>query len=322
MMHYGLMKLHRVLAFLTSLPLLLVCISGASLSFSDEIDRALNPDLRNIPPVFNEDKQHAEQQLLDTLKMVQHHYSNMVNVFLPMTPYDSLRVDVIKSQQRWELFYNPNSGQFLGERRYQEALPIWLQRFHQSLMLGELGSFWIKVTTPIFTLMLILGFVLWLKKHSKNQSWHTKLGWISFPVILLILMTANLSLWTNLSFGPQQQLNIKLEPINLSKETLTRLLVRCPSEQKPMRLIGKPHRGIEMLCQNNQDYGSLTQTHWLIRPDKMIQKTPHQRVEDWLWALHSGQVLGLPTRMIWMWVSLIPLFLFWTGWQDWRRKNN
>jgi len=344
-------QLHLALAFCFALPLLSLAISGAGLSFSNEIDRALNPDLRNCAP-------NPEKNALSLDKLMTHiqqvlpadNQARLETLFPARTPFDTTRVDYINAQQQLiQAFFNPYSGKFLGKRPAKDTLTSVLSRWHYDLW-SSIWMHWFFVISSIGLLTLILsGLPNFIKKP---KLLHAKVGAIFFGIWGTITISALLiSLWSH-GFSARISLNSnELNPTLLSshtpiaKNTLSAInnwvlplplrpletnnnLTLCPTEQGIAKLkfntIWQDQPALEAVCQSNEDYGVVFQTRWALpilnNQVQMNQKSPITQINNlstdiqgWLWGLHSGEAFGLIGRMLWMWATLILIWMLWSG---------
>ncbi|WP_029408582.1 PepSY domain-containing protein [Thiomicrorhabdus sp. Milos-T2] len=344
-------QLHLAFAFCFAIPLLSLAISGAGLSFSNEIDRAFNPDLRNCAPSPGKNALSLDQLMTHIWQALPaDNQTRLETLFPARTPFDTTRVDYINAEnQLIQAFFNPYSGKLLGKRPANETLTSFLTQWHYDLW-SPVWMHWLFVISSVGLMVLILsGLPNFLKKP---KLLHAKVGIIFFGIWGIITISALLiSVWSN-GFSARIALNANdLKPTLLkshspiTKNTLSAIsnltlplplrpletknnVSLCPKEQGIAKLklnsIWQGQSAIEAVCQSNEDYGVVFQTRWALpilnNQVQMNQKSPITTINNlstnthgWLWGLHSGEVFGLIGRMLWMWASLLLIWMLWSG---------
>ena len=344
-------RIHWILALLFVLPWAVLSITGAGLGFSDEIDRALNPDLRNMPPEYgkpplmlNQLVQRVKQQVV---------FNKIFAIYPAKTPFDTTRVDYLPKgshQQLKQAFFNPITGKLKGERDWQMALPIWLAKWHVYLAQTQ-WMHWVLLmaTLGLGGMVLTGGAIL---GHRVLQwatlSMHAQLG-VGLSVIWLAIVLS--AVWVGIlapshkGFSARNEMSVlnhskgydlgqtgldltslsKL-PLPLPNETQVKQYGAniCPTSQQIVQIQNLPMRkGVGVVCQSNADYGIWTQTRWWVRPidGQTFQLKSLPPYERWSWALHSGSGLGLFGRILWVWGSLALVYMFWSGYRTWKKRK-
>ncbi len=352
-------RIHWMLAFLFAFPWMTLAITGAGLGFSDEIDRALNPDLRNVPPKYgqpplalNQLVQAVEQQLSP---------QKLLAIYPARTPFDTTRVDYLakgkrgnrdirgNKQQVKQAFFNPVTGQFKGERNWQDALPIWLANWHVYLSQGQWIHWVLLVSCLGLGSMVFTGWLMVRRRlrDGSHLSVHAQVGvGLSFVWMAMVLSAVWVGFFQmgEVGFSARSEMSLlnaskgyDLNQPGLSHAELLRLPLPlpnevkmekgqaniCPESQQIVRIRALPRgEGIELLCQPNADYGVWSQTRWRVKPLEgqkfQLERLPQN--ERWTWALHSGTGLGLFGRILWVWGSLALLYMVWSGYRIWRER--
>ncbi len=344
-------QLHLALAFCFALPLISLALSGAALSFSNEIDSALNPDLLNCAPSPKKQSLSLDKLMTHIRQALQNdNHLRLETIFPAKTPFDTTRVDYINAQQALvQAFFNPYTGKLLGKRLAEDTLTSVLTRWHYDLWLPT-WMHWIFVISSFGFLALILsGLSIFLKKP---KLLHAKVGSILFSIWGIITISAILiSVWSH-GFSARITLNtnelnpsllalqspIKKErwlaishwilPLPLRPSETNNNLTLCPSEQGLVKLkshiIWQGQSALEAVCQSNADYGVVFQTRWALPilndQVQVAQKKAISQINNfstvtqgWLWGLHSGKAFGLIGRMLWMWATLALIWMLWSG---------
>jgi uncharacterized iron-regulated membrane protein len=159
---------HRWLTLSAGVFILLLSLSGAALSFEDEVDRALNPGLWSVTPG-------AAAVSLDTL--VAHAQAaapgKVVTGVMPSPEPDV--ASLLTTRDGLQIFLNPHTGAVLGTRtaaaRAREPLSV-VGRLHRSLLLGRPGNVIVGLTTIVSLVLLLSGAVLWWR----DKIWRVRLS--------------------------------------------------------------------------------------------------------------------------------------------------
>lgn len=163
---------HSVLGILFGIPLLLIGLSGALLSYESEILRLLNPKTYNIQS--NNQKINDKTELL---KNLEEKYDGAVfNVrFLgenmPMIVF--LRANVIdrfdeKAVTRHNVYLNPYTDEILPPPTNGSDFFRFVRKLHIYLLLGDVGNEIVGLSTLYLVLLCVSGFILYYKFLRKN----------------------------------------------------------------------------------------------------------------------------------------------------------
>jgi uncharacterized iron-regulated membrane protein len=156
------LRLHRWLALAATLPLLLLGLSGAILTFENELDRALNPQLWSVPvrePAGN-------WQDLVNLVARQYPRDRVGSLRLPAVPGRAAELSLGSGLL---VYCDPYDGRILGSRRRPEILMARIHQFHTNLLVGKSGSLVMGSAAVALVLLSLSGLPLW---------WKTKLAWL------------------------------------------------------------------------------------------------------------------------------------------------
>lgn len=330
-------RLHGLLGLVAGLPIVLVALSGAALAFAQEIDRALNPGLLAVPPVTG-----SAFASLDAWR----HDLNMAHpdwrlrvVYPPLTEYDPLKLEFADPQERtWEVFVNPDTGRLLGVRDQASGLYRRLYGMHVWLLDGEPGRWLVRASALALLVLALSGLVVLWRRVVPVRSGHARIGLYTAVILVFISTTGLVAALTPVNFRV-------IEPVFADEErplqaavddagreplgqTIEHALTACAARDAQPALIVLPQASkglIQMICQRRGMPGSLgreylTLASEAVRQNEPIRYTMHLS-DHLLWGLHSGDVLGLPGRIVWMWASLAPLFLGASGLLVWRRRR-
>ncbi|MEP6620836.1 MAG: PepSY-associated TM helix domain-containing protein [bacterium] len=191
-MRNALIVFHRWLALVTSIVIILAGLTGGALVFEGAIDRGLNPQLWRVTPA-------GPVLPLDTI--VAHARAavpkaTVTGLSLARTPDRAY----VASAGPTQIFVDQYNGRVLGTRDrkdFDQTLPRILHRLHTDLMVGAVGSELIGIATIAALLLVITGMYLWwaekLWRIRWSASWkriaydlHHSLGIIASLVLLAI----------------------------------------------------------------------------------------------------------------------------------------
>ncbi|WP_288427816.1 PepSY-associated TM helix domain-containing protein [uncultured Spirosoma sp.] len=257
---------------------------------------------------------------------------------------------------------NPYTGEIVATRQEQDAFFPTVLRLHRYLCLGETGKVITGISCSLFLIIMLTGLVLWWpnrKKRSqrfrikwnasaKRLTWdvHAVVGFYVLPFIFLVAATGLIwsYKWVNnllfLAFDGKPQ--VKREaPVNLSATgTVTMGRLERVYVQTNQRL---PHPGRFTLIFPETDSLSLTvskvdETAAVSNVVDMLyfdyrtgQSTGQQlysettrgfKVRRLIFPIHTGSLLGWPTKLIALLVALLTTTLPLTGFCIWWGKRN
>ncbi|MBN5130046.1 PepSY domain-containing protein [Stenotrophomonas maltophilia] len=346
-----LFQLHWLLGITAGAVLAVMGLSGAVLSFEDELLRAANPGFAEIA------EHHADGQLpleLSELVPLLQADSNR--------PLQRLRVDATGlrpsvarfagGKEHW-VYFDPYSGERFSALRGQ-AFFDFVEDLHRHLAAGERGK-WITGSCAIALLFFTLSglYLRWPRRWWHWRSWlavewkrsgrgflwslHSVVGtW----VLLIYLMSALTGLWwsfdwyrsaanTLLGVAPAAKHKIATgAALNLERVEAT--LYALPGVRTgyiDLRLPEKPGQALNvrvMAGDPSQRGGQHDRAHDLLQLDPgtgaTLDARPYARqgvgaqLATSVFALHSGSYFGVPGRVVVMLSSLGMSLFFITGW--------
>ncbi len=176
-------SLHLWLGLASGIVVLVVSLTGAALTFEEEIERHLisperwlvRPEAR-LPLPLDSLMRLASPALLQLP-----HGHPASRAFVYTAPDRSVVVgfnyqDWTGENRRGHAFLNPYTGQLLGTQPGNPHHPFWqsLTELHINLWLGEVGSALVTWGTLIFLVLVLSGIVLWWPKNrsaAKQRVW-------------------------------------------------------------------------------------------------------------------------------------------------------
>ncbi len=337
-------KLHLWLALASALLLLCICLSGALLVYGHEIQHALSPKEWRVIPA-------SQQRPLSRLVTHIEETTQAKVSQIRMDADDTLAWQVFLSD-RTVVNLNPYTGALLKHYRYENTFYGWVMGFHRWLLYSDeknekpLRS-WVSVSAVILITEMLLGVWLWLKP--KNPLRRLKINWRARPKVLLYQLHICLGVvcalpvlliaFSGISFHWKSATQAIIEGLALSQiEQATRPEVTAEGARVSL------DTGYRRL-QENLDGGQLRRLY-LPTSDNAIMsariKLPGEFYPySWRWLnMHTGELAGKhdavnlsaagatwnfryvfhigsfgghATRVIWILLSLLPVFFIVSG---------
>ena len=189
--HKTIVNLHLYLALISSLFLVVICITGCLLVFEVPMDRWLDPKVSFVDPHSERVPYSAMIQTLEAAFPAQQ-----------VTEMDLAGPDtsvIAKMSGHLRAFVNPYTGEILGTRE-GEPPSFWLRHVHRELAGGNVGANVVRVVTVILLLQSLSGLYLWwpIKRMSVkwNSTWrrinfdlHYAVGFFSSLFVCMIAVT-------------------------------------------------------------------------------------------------------------------------------------
>ncbi|MCX7081600.1 MAG: sulfite reductase flavoprotein subunit alpha [Pseudomonas sp.] len=175
MLKKTLFQLHWFFGISAGLVLALMGITGATVSFQDEILRALNPSVLHVekraagvlPPVELVEKVEAAEGIKVSMLWVETDSGNAARVFFTPPPGER------RGQMR---YFDPYTGDFMGNATGQDFFGLMLQ-LHRFLAMGDTGRQITGACTLILIFFCLSGLYLrWPRQVASWRAWLT-LDW-------------------------------------------------------------------------------------------------------------------------------------------------
>jgi uncharacterized iron-regulated membrane protein len=214
-------KIHLWIGLVTGLIFLIVCLSGALLSFTEEALNLVNSDYLYVPL---EKKERAKVETV--ISNYEKKYPKE-NIFLINTYSETNRsydfFSAVKSGKKdakgndifegFKMVYaNPYNSEIIRVDKGTLETIILLVNLHVNLLFGNVGNYIIKICTIIFLIELIAGLWLWwprtvnerktafkikwkATKKRRNYDLHRTLGFYSSAVLIVLTVTGLIMAW-------------------------------------------------------------------------------------------------------------------------------
>ncbi|WP_028113480.1 PepSY domain-containing protein [Ferrimonas kyonanensis] len=281
-------KLHRYLAALLALPLLLVILSGLLLAL---VPLLTPPATYPVTP----------QQMQNTVERLQQDGPLRFAVALP----DHNLVMVSYQGQKSRQFRDLTTGEPT-QRPWQFQLLGFAKGLHKHLLID--AGWLVEASTWAMLALTLSGLFLSRPKWSNSaMGWHNSLGWYSAPLMLVVVITGLLMLYQG--HGPKGE----SPQVNPDKLSLAEAFARLETQPiDSMRMVRDAADGYTLAWQDPQG------TRWQWHPDSESQ--PSQQPTRWVRVLHDGSFGGRPASLLYALLSLAALTMLISGFYNWLRR--
>jgi uncharacterized iron-regulated membrane protein len=344
--------LHRFVGVMVGILLVVIGLTGSILVFHTEIDHSLHGQMLQVVPAGD------RIPLKSAVDIVQAAYPELQPqaITLPETAEGAYEIAATSAKDEWIYIYlNPYTGDILGSKQWGRTLITLIYDFHLTLLAGEVGRIVVGTCGLMLLLLTITGLMQWTgwKKlvtgfkirwqapaYILNYDLHQVGGFLSAAFLILTASTG-----ATLIFYEQ------FEPAAY-------WLTRTPTPTIPTSTIvaGKSAIPIDEILQTANAILPEAKATFINLPQKpnavfrITKKFPQELhhsgrtrlyfdqysgkallIENALTAplakhminlmlpVHAGTYGGLVTRIIYVFIGLIPTLLFVTGWKMWRR---
>jgi uncharacterized iron-regulated membrane protein len=343
MMRKAFLYIHLWTGLVAAIFLFLLGASGAIVAFEDELDRSLNPKLSYVQP-------QSEPLSIDaiTQKLLARYPGSKIDGLEPPQRADlSMFVGLTDaSGKRLGLLVDPYSGEVLGDAERGNRFVAQVHQFHTHFLAGEVGKQIVGWSGVLLLMLSISGIVLWwrakifrLRTGSAkrfNFELHNTLGVLSSVFLFIFAWTAICIHWQQ----PMGRLAQKMSPAPtvqpatpeipkagaapLSPDRLIAIAHQTLPEAKIMRLQmpGRPKQPVSLSLKFPEDHTPIGRTRMTIDAysGKVLyvqssreMSSPMKYAQMWNREIHTGDILGMPTRILAAFFSLILPLLAITG---------
>lgn len=345
-------QIHLWLGLATGLVVIVIGITGSLYVFEEEIRALTQQEFRLVPvenkPFVGLDKIIADFDQLAAKDKIR---SIRINEQIPNATVE------ITTKKELVYYYNPYTAALV-KKKGLDWLEV-VQHIHTSLLLGKTGEFIIRWSVVIFVLMLITGLILWfpgqmrllkqsltIKRKASfkrlNYDLHNVLGFYASIVLLITALSglyfAFKEVKTVASFLTGTKLNpgnkvidaseIKQDSLALRYQEIyqtakikypgaiaTNLSLRSGGELR-LRMIYPYH-----WARNQNTFFYKEETGKMLRAKLYANNNNADLIEATNYDLHTGKLLGLPSKILAFLASLIAASLPVTGFIIWLKKR-
>ncbi|NUO94027.1 MAG: PepSY domain-containing protein [Gemmatimonadaceae bacterium] len=169
----GIISLHRWIGLTAGVLLAGAGLTGGTLVFREEIDVALNPQLRRVapPPGQEPGARPRVASLQAALDAVARAYPTepATRVRMPRDASGTYEVWLGSAPSRY-VYVNPYTARVLGARRPTEFLTGWLFQLHAHALAGERGGRVVGVNGLALAALTLTGLVIWWPGRRRLRS--------------------------------------------------------------------------------------------------------------------------------------------------------
>lgn len=203
----ALFQIHLWVGVILSLYVVVIGLSGSALVFRQQLQRRIEPHLYTVQPAIR----HASLQKVMESAVAANPGFRVLTIVLPSNQNQSGYVMLASAKGKLDRsrlrmdYFNPYTGQFLGEENIIEGPLGWIANLHYFLFAGEPGLIINGIMGLGFFILCLTGIVLWwpgvkrwvgallLKQRSswKRLNWdiHAVTGFWCFPGLVLLVFT-------------------------------------------------------------------------------------------------------------------------------------
>ena len=327
---------HLYLGLFSALFLIAISLSGAVIAFEPELNQLVHPQLTTVDPVTGPIDWDQTRALVER----EAPGWKVIRFYFPARPQDStyLRLRSTATHRIRHVYVNQYTGQILGSTEDGSNWIIKVHDLHVNLLSGKVGNTLVTAATLMLGALSITGMVLWwplrifrLRRGrlnaGTNRDLHTTIGFWScltmfaFSVTGLGLHYQTGKLLTLLEMGSAQS---RLTGYGTSIGGMLRTAEEALPGTKIPRLIlsEKPGEPIFIYQQFPEDKTPAGRSFTTLDPRTgAVLSTGSSRTApvlqtalvQWTRELHTGTILGLPTRILAVFFSLLLTVLAVTG---------
>ncbi len=340
------LRVHSSIGLAIGLLIVVVSVTGSGIVFHEELDHALNRSLWHVTP-------QAEQVSLDAMfasAQAVHPALPVSSIQTAKTPTESYVFNhTAAGDRQLQTFVNPYTGQVLGSRVWEYSFTGFLYTLHHDLFVGKVGQITVGITGVLLLLMSITGVMLWTgwRKLATgfNIRWNAPFSLMSYDVHQVGGIVSNLFLTiiavtgvaiVVIHFLPMFNQTPEVKPVaktpTIALSTLMQKADAAMPDGKTTSVELPDHDPQKMTVRKklpNQDTGrfDLSVVELDRSSGEVVQATKVEKAEGLfkfivtIADLHFGTFGGLPTRILYVFVGLMPTVLFITGLVNWRRRR-
>jgi uncharacterized iron-regulated membrane protein len=333
-----LFSLHRSIGLVLGIILILLSLSGAGIVFQKELDHAIYASLWKVTP-------RAEQVSLDAMStsvLTAHRKEPLWFIEVPTQPDLSYVFNQeLPNKHRRQTFVNPYTGQILGSRIWEYSIIGFLFTFHHDFFAGSFGQIMVAVSGVILLVITISGILLWPNWRSLQRGftirWRSPLPLLSYDLHrvggILSGVFFGITAITGIIIAAVHFLPMFNEPPDTSPlpqqpPIALSQLVQKANQAMPegkISMIDFPENDRELLTiikqlPNQQtgrfDLSTVELNRYsgkVIKSEKVLKADPFFQFLIVTAELHFGTFGGIPTRLLYVLIGIMPTVLFGTA---------
>lgn len=317
---------------LVAAPFLFVLgLTGAILVFENEIADALNTKLARVHPAG------PTLSLGDLESRIRTSYPGyrLLRVRLPPDAQHSVGVDALAPDDSTEvaLFVDPYSGKVLGTAAEQSGIMQWIHGLHTHFQAGRTGSTIVGSLGLVLLFLSLSGLILWWPAKIFRVHWsgttkrvvfyaHNALGVYSWVFLLLFSVTGAVIHWDGLTAGwidrvtgstppqpfPRQAPACAGQPAVPADQLLAAATAAVPGARPTvLQMAPDPAAPVRVVFKFPEDRTPAGRTQVFLEPcsakplvvrNARTMPLSLRYTAMWNRELHTGDILGWPTRIL------------------------
>ncbi|MEG4808883.1 PepSY-associated TM helix domain-containing protein [Microcoleus sp. F8-D3] len=344
------LNIHGIVGIFLGLIFAIAGLTGSAIVFREEADRALNQKLMQVTP---QPKKASIDRIFDA---VQQAHPNLRDPFIrfPKTPEDTYSFSGdLPDENHLEVFVNPYTAKVLGARVAERSLINFLHTLHYTLLLKTPGHMAMGFVGVLLLLTTLTGTLLWtgwrnLKIGFKirwrapapllNYDLHNVGGILTTILLSILAFTGSVIIAAQFALGggggggdvPAAKPLPNLTPIALSKllpKAEAALpggriaYVQFPESSGNKLVITKtfPEQKTGRFDFSTVEVDRFTGK--VLKAEKVLEPNPVFKVLLVIVNLHYGIFGGIFTRILYVFIGLMPAVLLITGLVIWKRRR-
>ena len=290
------LRVHAWLGALLLIPLTLVAVSGAGLSFAREIDRVFAPELWTVSPP--DDTARAPANALAETVERSRPADRLLRRTMPRQPQDAALAIVADARdKRWQVFVDPYRKTVTGARPLVEDPQHWLGRFHRSFLLGPAGQWLVWLSSIGLLLLFLSGLVARVRIAERSAAparGHRGLVMVVAWLWLICAATALLAAITGLALDGRTPPDRPTAAIQVKDVDAV-----CAGQQlDTIWWLGDGQANVR--CQHSGSIGPFG-----VNYPRPSGEASGPATTDWLAAVHNGSLFGVGGKVVWFWGTLL-----------------
>lgn len=344
----ALVRLHRYAALGAGFLVALVALAGASLVFRDALTAWITPAVAIAPRVPPPD---AWQRLLEAARALE---PRAVSIEIVSSARADRASEVIVEGARGarHLFIDPHDASVVADSERQWLPFATFFRLHKNLLAGEAGEYVVGAAGAALAFMSVSGLILWWPRRwgqalrvrwdgnrlALNYDLHRCAGALFALVLLLNALTGLIMVFDGAAArlvnivaraaSPDAIGTLASARVVKPLDELVAAANRALPEGRVTRVVvskGKPVVVRKRTERDNHTNG-VNRIHVdpatgaVLRAATLDRLAPGNAMFDWIYPLHTGNLLGSPYKVALALAGLVPLLSFVTGLIVWRSK--
>lgn len=196
-MKKAILNIHLYIGLVAALFLILLSVSGSVIAFENEINRHLNPHMLTVRP----ERQRLSWDVLRSRIEQQEPGWKLIRLYLPQRPQDSLyvRLRSVNNRSIKHFYVNQYTGEVLGSTDDGNRFTWIMHDVHVKLVTFPDGNQIVVIATICLLVLSVSGLILWwprkifgIRRGSLpriNNDLHRSLGFWSSAAMLMFAVT-------------------------------------------------------------------------------------------------------------------------------------